>query len=139
MRARGAPSRMHRKRKCRRTTPRVASRTLRRSFPLQDESEHSPGGARRLRPMLCFWLPHQVRRQNQPPAFLDGETQRRQRLPNTRVVSDYAILERNIEVHADEHTLSAQIEIIDRQLVHAVLGKLSDDAAGVPRIKTSRP
>src|SRR5712675_1369218 len=170
MRVPDAPSRMHRKRKRRRTAPQAASRTLRRSFLLRHETERSPEEARRLRPALCFWPPHRVRRnrsqklccapealgafslpapasisvrarpwpakvgrQDQSPTFLNRQPQRRQRLANARVIADHAILERNIEVHANEHALAAQIEIIDRQLVHAVLGKLSDDAAGVPR------
>src|SRR3954453_23155243 len=47
--------------------------------------------------------PAKMRCEDEASAFLDGEAQGRERLANARVVGNRAILQRDIEVDANEH------------------------------------
>ena len=44
----------------------------------------------------------------------------RQRRADARVVADHAVLQRHVEVDADEHALALQVEVADRELRHTV-------------------
>ena len=59
-----------------------------------------------------------MRSEDKARAFLNGEPKRRKGLANAGVVGDDGILERDVEVHADEDTLALEIEIVDGELVH---------------------
>src|SRR4051812_11324330 len=52
-----------------------------------------------------------MRREDQPRAALEGVLDRGKRFADTRVVRDLAVLERDVEVHADEESfvLNGQI------------------------------
>src|SRR2546423_13420102 len=63
--------------------------------------------------------PAKMRCEDEASAFLDGEAQGRERLANARVVGNRAIIQRDIEVDANEHALAAQIEIVDGEFIHA--------------------
>jgi len=41
----------------------------------------------------------------QPPAFFNGQLQRRQRLSNPGVVGYHAFFQRHVEIHPQKHTL----------------------------------
>src|SRR6266481_3466361 len=60
----------------------------------------------------------QVRSKHEPSAFLNRKTQCRKRFADASVVGDEAIFERDVEVHADEEALSAEVEFVDGELVH---------------------
>ena len=62
--------------------------------------------------------PAEVRGENHRRALVERVLNRRQRRGDARVVGDRAVLERHVEVDADEDTLAAQIEILDRVFVH---------------------
>ena len=61
-----------------------------------------------------------MRSEDQAGAFLNGHAQCGERFANARVVGDDAVLERDVEVHADKNALAAEIEIIDGELVHGL-------------------
>ncbi len=60
-----------------------------------------------------------MRREHKLAAALQRQLQRRQRLTNARIVCDLALIERDVEIHADEHPLAGQIQISNRQFVHS--------------------
>src|SRR4029077_16906957 len=59
-----------------------------------------------------------MRSQHDAGALLDGEADGRKRFADARVVGDDGILERNVEIDADENALAAKVEVIDGELVH---------------------
>ena len=58
----------------------------------------------------------EVRGQDRRRAVVQRVRDRRQRRSDARVVADFAVFERHVEVDADEHTLAAQIEIANGKL-----------------------
>ena len=70
--------------------------------------------------------PAEMRREDHRRALLERVPNRRQRRANARVVGDDAVLERDVEVHADEHTAPRQIEISDREFHVSIDSRLSD-------------
>jgi len=59
-----------------------------------------------------------MRGEDEASTFLDGQAKGGKSFADARVIGDDAVLEGNVEVHADEDALSAKIEIVDGQLVH---------------------
>src|SRR6266436_3820195 len=60
----------------------------------------------------------EMRSDHQTAAFLNDEAECGDGFANARVVGDDAVFERDVEVHADENTLSANVEVVDGELVH---------------------
>src|SRR5262249_15440837 len=58
--------------------------------------------------------PAEVRRQDELGVALEEPAQRRQRGVDAGGVADAAVLERHVEVGADEHALSGDVEIVQR-------------------------
>ncbi len=56
--------------------------------------------------------------QNETCTLLNGKAQCGKRFADAGVVGNHAVLERHVEVHADEDTLPAEIEVFDGELVH---------------------
>src|SRR6267142_246848 len=74
-----------------------------------------------LQAVLRFGLslrPAEVRRKNQAAGVFENITDRWEGSPDTRVVCNSPAIDRNIEVHAHEHTLAAQIEIRNGEFAH---------------------
>src|SRR5713226_2906397 len=59
-----------------------------------------------------------MRSDHQTAAFLNDEAECGDGFANARVVGDDAIFERDVEVHADENTLSANVEVVDGEIFH---------------------
>src|ERR1700687_5823456 len=74
-----------------------------------------PEGILRIRTALG---PAEMRGQYKAAAFLNGESDCRNSFADARVVSDHAVLQRNIKVHANEDALATEIEIVDGELAH---------------------
>ncbi len=62
--------------------------------------------------------PPQVRRKNDRRALVERVVNGRQRRGDARVVGDRAVLDRHVEVDADEDALAAEIEVLDRVFRH---------------------
>src|SRR5580704_1697919 len=60
----------------------------------------------------------EMRGDYQAGALLNGKAQRRDGFANARVVGYDAVLERDVEVNADEDALAAEVEIVDGEFVH---------------------
>ena len=71
------------------------------------------GGTQRILRVRTSFGPAAVRSQNEPPALLDREAERGQRLADARVVGHSTVLEGHVEVHTDEHALAAKLQIVD--------------------------
>src|SRR6267142_4486756 len=77
----------------------------------------------RFQAVLRFRLslrPAEMRSENQAAAFFENITDRWKRSLDARVICDPSAFDGDIEVHAHEHTLAAQIEIRNGKLAHAV-------------------
>ena len=61
-----------------------------------------------------------MRSENETRTVLNRKAQCRKRFADAGVVGDHAVLERNVEVHADEDALAAEVEVVDGELVHGV-------------------
>jgi len=75
----------------------------------------------RLQGVFCIASalgPAEMRRQDKAGAFLDRQAKRRERLANARIVGDYAVLERDVEINAQKNTLAAEIQVPDRKFGH---------------------
>ena len=82
-------------------------------------SDEPRGDGRRLNSAVRLaFRPAQMAREDDGRALLERVLDRRQRGPDARVVADHAVLERDVEVHADEDALAGEVEIPDRQLRH---------------------
>ena len=74
------------------------------------------GPQRELR--LAVLRAPEVRGEHEPRVLVAQLAQRRQRRPDAGVVGDVALLvERDVEVHADEHALAGDVEIVERAQV----------------------
>src|ERR1700685_3974244 len=67
-------------------------------------------GKLRLRATLG---PAQMRGEDEASTFLDGQAKGGKSFADARVVGDDAVLEGNVEVHADEDALAVEIEIVE--------------------------
>ena len=56
----------------------------------------------------------EMRSEHESRAALDGQTKRRQRFADARIVRNARTFERHVEIHADENALAGQIEIANR-------------------------
>src|ERR1700676_4596114 len=81
----------------------------------------------------------EVRSKDQAAAFLNGEAKRGERFADASVVGDYAIFERDVEVHANENALAAEFEIVDGELFLGFVTRnftifvRTTDGRGMPR------
>ena len=63
--------------------------------------------------------PAEVRGENQARAPAERVFERRERLPNPRVVGDLpGVRQRHVEIHSDENALAFQLEIADGKFRH---------------------
>src|SRR5512145_451106 len=62
--------------------------------------------------------PAQVRCQNHARALVNRELNRRDGRPDSRVVGDLAVFERNVEINTDENPLPRQVEVAYGKLRH---------------------
>ena len=60
--------------------------------------------------------PSEMRGQNYGGALLERIANRRKRRADARIVGDLAVFERDVEVDADEHAPTLQLEVPDREL-----------------------
>src|SRR6266581_4253426 len=59
-----------------------------------------------------------MRSENQAGAFFDGQAERGKRLADARVVGDDGVLERDVEVDANENAFAFEVEVVDGELGH---------------------
>jgi len=81
--------------------------------PLRDRCE------RLLRTPHAFLWPPQMRSHHHGRAFLQRQTQRRQRRKNALLGRDPTVLHRHVEVFADQHALAGEVEVGHAEDGHA--------------------
>src|ERR1700745_1961054 len=77
------------------------------------------GGPQRILGIGTTLWTAKVRGENEARTLLDGEAQRREGFADARVIGDDRVLERNVEVDADEDAFAFQIEVVDGELSHS--------------------
>ena len=86
---------------------------------LVEQHAQTPGhGAQTHRLHRLALGPPQVRTEDHLGLVAQRVLQRGQRLADARVVGDDAVLQRNVEVDADEHALIGKVEVADGKLWH---------------------
>ena len=89
---------------------------------LADQSFELLGGRKkRILGIRTAFGPPQMRSEDQACAFLNGQAQGGDSFTNAGIVGDHAVLERDVEVHANEYALAAEFEIVDGEFVHRFL------------------
>jgi hypothetical protein len=58
-----------------------------------------------------------MRSENQPGAFLYREAQRGNSFSDARIVGDDTVLQRDVEVDADENAFALEFEIVDGEFI----------------------
>ena len=79
------------------------------------------GRPKRIFQIRAAFGPAEMRSENEAATFLDGQAKSRESFADARVIGDDAILERNVEVHADENAFAAKVESVDGELGHGVV------------------
>src|SRR6266403_938665 len=76
------------------------------------------GGPQRIFRIRAALWPAEMRSKHEPAALFDGEPQGRKSFADACVVGDDAVLQGNVEVHADENAFAAEVEVVDGELSH---------------------
>jgi len=75
------------------------------------------GGPQRIFRIRAALGPAEMRSKHEPAALFDGEPQGRKSFADACVVGDDAVLQGNVEVHADEDAFAAGVEVVMVSLV----------------------
>src|ERR1700730_6594843 len=89
-----------------------------RDGPLQKFFEFLRGGRQGILWLRATLRPAKVRGEDETSSLVNGETQRRKGFADARVVGDETVLDRDVEVDADEHALAVELEIVDGEFAH---------------------
>ena len=79
----------------------------------------------------------EVAREDHPRAVGQEEVDRRDRGTDARIVRDLAVLQRDVEIDADEDALAGDVRVADRELVHGDDGPARRGQAAVPAVDGS--
>jgi hypothetical protein len=85
-----------------------------------------------------------MRSEYQAAAFFNSELKRGKCFANACVIGDDTVLERDVEVHADENAFAAEIEVVDGEFIHEFVTRDSlflipeTDGRGPYKIKNPR-
>ena len=74
-------------------------------------------------PQGVFWIAGalgspEMRSKDEPGALFNGEPECRQSFADACVVGDDAVLQGDVEVHADENAFATEVEVVDGELGH---------------------